>query len=129
MPRWDTASGELYGRSPAMLALPDANSLQEMGKPLLVAGHKAPDPPLLAADDSILGAIKTFPGGITYFDAEAARSLGRLPVTPLTTGANIPLGRIGTPEDVAGAVAFLLSPDSSYMTGGVLDVNGGFRMQ
>ena len=93
VPRWDTASGELYGRSPAMLALPDANSLQEMGKTLLVAGHKATDPPLLAADDSILGAIKTFPGGITYFDAEAARSLGRLPVTPLTTGANIPLGR------------------------------------
>ncbi|UYV38107.1 SDR family oxidoreductase [Rhodobacteraceae bacterium D3-12] len=43
--------------------------------------------------------------------------------------ANIPLGRIGVPEDVAGAVAFLLSEDASYMTGGVLDVNGGYRMQ
>lgn len=43
--------------------------------------------------------------------------------------AGIPLGRIGTPEDVAGAVAFLLSDDASYMTGGVLDVNGGYRMQ
>ena len=43
--------------------------------------------------------------------------------------AGIPLGRIGTPEDVAGAVAFLLSEDASYMTGGVLDVNGGYRMQ
>lgn len=43
--------------------------------------------------------------------------------------AAIPLGRIGTPEDVAGAVAFLLSDDASYMTGGVLDVNGGYRMQ
>ena len=42
---------------------------------------------------------------------------------------NIPLQRIGTPEDVAGAVAFLMGPDSSYITGSVIDVNGGYRMQ
>jgi 3-oxoacyl-[acyl-carrier protein] reductase len=43
--------------------------------------------------------------------------------------AAIPLNRIGSPEDVAGAVAFLMSDDSAYMTGGVLDINGGYRMQ
>ena len=43
--------------------------------------------------------------------------------------AAIPLGRIGLPEDVAGAIAYLMSADASYMTGGVLDVNGGYRMQ
>jgi len=43
--------------------------------------------------------------------------------------AAIPLNRIGTPEDVAGSVAFLMSDDAAYMTGGVLDVNGGYRMQ
>lgn len=43
--------------------------------------------------------------------------------------ALIPLGRLGTPEDVAGAVAFLCSPAASYMTGSVIDVNGGVRMQ
>ncbi len=37
----------------------------------------------------------------------------------------LPLGRTGTPEDIAGAVAFLVSEDSSYMTGMALDVNGG----
>ncbi len=37
----------------------------------------------------------------------------------------IPLGRIGTPEDVAKAVYFLLSEDASYITGANLDVNGG----
>ena len=41
---------------------------------------------------------------------------------------NIPLGRIGTPEDVAGAVTFLASDDASYITGHVLDVNGGLHM-
>ena len=41
---------------------------------------------------------------------------------------NIPLSRIGTPDDVAGAVAFLASDDASYITGHVLDVNGGLHM-
>ena len=37
----------------------------------------------------------------------------------------IPLGRIGNPEDVANVIAFLLSPESAYITGAVIDVNGG----
>ena len=40
----------------------------------------------------------------------------------------IPLARIGTPEDVASAVAFLASEESSYITGHVLNVNGGMLM-
>jgi len=40
----------------------------------------------------------------------------------------IPLGRVGSPEDVAGAVAFLASDDASYITGHVLNVNGGMLM-
>jgi len=40
----------------------------------------------------------------------------------------IPLGRVGTPADVASAVAFLASDEASYITGHVLDVNGGMLM-
>ncbi len=40
----------------------------------------------------------------------------------------IPLGRFGTPDDVAGAVAFLASRDAGYITGQVIHVNGGMYM-
>lgn len=43
-------------------------------------------------------------------------------------GAMIPLKRIAVPEDVVGPVLFLLGPDSAYMTGQVLWVNGGAYM-
>jgi len=43
--------------------------------------------------------------------------------------SQVPLGRIGTPEDVAGAVSFLASDDASYITGQVLAVDGGLAMR
>ena len=42
--------------------------------------------------------------------------------------ANTPLGRLGTPEDVAGAVRFLCSDEASFVTGEVLLVDGGLGM-
>ncbi len=59
-------------------------------------------------------------------------------VTDMTSGlsediqekikSEIPLGTLGSVEDVAGSVAFLVSEDSKYMTGQVLHVNGGMYM-
>jgi acetoacetyl-CoA reductase len=39
--------------------------------------------------------------------------------------AQIPLGRLGEPSEVAGAVAYLVSEDGAYITGQVIDLNGG----
>jgi 3-oxoacyl-[acyl-carrier protein] reductase len=42
--------------------------------------------------------------------------------------ARIPLGHLGTPEGVAAAVAYLVSPKASYITGQTIHVNGGLYM-
>ena len=44
------------------------------------------------------------------------------------TLASIPMGRMGAPEDVAKAVAFLASDEAAYVTGQVLAVDGGMAM-
>lgn len=41
----------------------------------------------------------------------------------------VPLGRAGTPQEVAQVVAFLASPDSSYLTGETIEINGGLLMR
>jgi NAD(P)-dependent dehydrogenase (short-subunit alcohol dehydrogenase family) len=40
----------------------------------------------------------------------------------------VPLGRLGEPQDIAEAVVFLSSPASNFITGTILDVNGGILM-
>jgi 3-oxoacyl-[acyl-carrier protein] reductase len=40
----------------------------------------------------------------------------------------IPAGRMGTPDEIAGAVVYLASAESAYITGATLHVNGGMAM-
>ena len=58
-----------------------------------------------------------------FIDTDMTAALGDEQVDNLA--ATIPLGRIGSPRDVASAVSFLVSEDAGYVTGETLHVNGG----
>jgi hypothetical protein len=93
VPRWETSSGEDYGRSPGMIALPDSDTLQAMGETILIAGQRAADPPLFAPNDGSFDAVNTFPGGISYYDVESATAMRGNPFFPLESGNNLPVTR------------------------------------
>jgi 3-oxoacyl-[acyl-carrier protein] reductase len=61
-----------------------------------------------------------------FIDTDMTRALPAAQREALT--ARIPLGRLGTPDDVAHAVAFLAGPRAGYVTGATLHVNGGMLM-
>jgi 3-oxoacyl-[acyl-carrier protein] reductase len=61
-----------------------------------------------------------------FIDTDMTRALSEDQQNSLK--ANIPLARLGTPEDVAQAVAFLASPAAAYITGTTLHVNGGLYL-
>ena len=67
VPRWTKVAGEVYGRSPAMQALPDLRMVQAISKTLLIAGQKATDPPMALPDDGFLGPFRTSPGSFNYY--------------------------------------------------------------
>ncbi|HEY2779563.1 MAG TPA: 3-oxoacyl-ACP reductase FabG [Steroidobacteraceae bacterium] len=61
-----------------------------------------------------------------FIDTDMTRALNEAQHAALN--AQIPLGRLGRPEDIAAAVAFLCSADGAYITGETLHVNGGMYM-
>ena len=61
-----------------------------------------------------------------FIDTDMTKALGDAQRQALL--GRIPLGRLGTPDDVAAAVAFLASPQAGYITGATLHVNGGMYM-
>lgn len=69
------------------------------------------------------------PGGVATEGAAKATATAKEPVKgPLIRPERLPLGRIGTPQDIAKAALFLSSPAADYITGQLLAVDGGFQV-
>lgn len=95
----------------------------------------------IGAKAAVLGYAKAFAReaahlGITanavapgLIDTDMLRSTITSSGALATAAQAIPLGRIGTVDDVASAVSYLVSPAAAYVTGNVIDINGGYRMQ
>lgn len=88
--RYVTAPDEVYGRSPAMNALPDIKMLNEMSRTDIRAVHKLIDPPILLHDDGILGGgaltVNMRPGGLNPGGVDRN---GRQMIQPFSTGARV----------------------------------------
>jgi hypothetical protein len=86
--RWSKASGEVYGRSPAMICLAEVKMLQEMKKQAIRAQQLSNFPPMLVPDDSVIGSLRMTPSGITRF----RNGTGDF-IKPLTVGGNLVITR------------------------------------
>lgn len=88
--RYVTAPDEVYGRSPAMMALPDIKMLNEMAKTDIRAAHKLIDPPILLHDDGILGGgamtVNMRPGGL---NVGGVNRNGQAMIQPFNSGARV----------------------------------------
>ena len=88
VPRYlKSSSNEIYGRSPAMNALPDTKMLNTMSKTTIRAAQKQIDPPLMVPDDGFILPVRTVPGGLNFYRAGT-----RERIEPLNIGANNPIG-------------------------------------
>jgi len=91
-----------------------------------------------AAKSGVLGLTKSLAGEIGKYGITVnAVTPGRIdtpiirdvpPEVNLEFAKRTPLGRLGTAEDVAGAILFLISDAASFITGATIDVNGGLGM-
>ena len=88
--RYVTAPDEVYGRGPAMCALPDIKMLNEMARTDIRAVHKLIDPPILLHDDGILGGgamkVNMRPGGL---NVGGVNRNGQAMMQPFQTGARV----------------------------------------
>lgn len=65
-PRWSKLSGEKYGRSPGMIALPEAKLINKMAETVIKGAQKVVDPPLQLPSDGFILPINTKPGGLVF---------------------------------------------------------------
>lgn len=93
--RYVIAPDEVYGRSPAMTALPDIKMLNEMAKTDIRAAHKLIDPPILLHDDGVLGGgattINMRPGGL---NPGGVNRNGQAMIQPFQSGARVDISDV-----------------------------------
>lgn len=123
MSRYVTAPGEIYGRSPAMNALPDIKMLNEMSRTDIRAVHKLIDPPILLHDDGVLGGgamtVNMRPGGLNPGGVDRN---GRQMIQPFSTGARVDINeakmeqRRASIDDAFLVTLFQILVDTPRMT-------------
>jgi len=120
---WDTTTGEIYGRSPAMTALRDARLASTVTRTLVDAAEKALNPPLVGYADAIRGNLELFAGGMTMIDTTGLPQGANDPIKPIQLGAqpNQMLDFLKMIEDRIGAAFFrdileLPSPKADSIT-------------
>ena len=109
--RYTVNPTEVYGRSPAMLALPTIHQLNEMKRSIVRQAHRAIEPPVLLHDDGVMGAgskaVRLTPNGLNYGGLD---SQGRELMKPFISGARLEITRemIGDERDTVNEF-FLVS--------------------
>lgn len=116
--RYVVAPGELYGRSPAMLALPAIKVLNEQKKTVLKQGHRAVDPVLLAHDDGVLDTFSLKPGALNFggVSAEGRPLVHALPVGNLSLAKEMMEAERMVINDVFLVTLFQILIDTPQMT-------------
>lgn len=116
--RYATAPGELYGRSPAMMALPSIKVLNEQKATVLKQGHRAVDPVYLLADDGVLDGFSTKPGSLNYggVTAEGRSLVQALPVGNIAVGKDLMDDERAVINDMFLVTLFQILVDTPQMT-------------
>lgn len=86
-PRWSKAPEEVYGRGPAMMALPDIRVVNAMSRTQLIAGELMVRPPVNVPANSNEGPISTAPGSFNYYRAGSKDR-----VEPMNLGTRVDVG-------------------------------------
>jgi hypothetical protein len=116
VPRWYKARGEIYGRSPAMTAMPDIRMVNRMSDTILRGAEKIVDPPLVVPDGAIVSPVRLFPGGLTFVEGGAEiKSLIPPGTSRIETGNQLLIARQQAIKEAFFTPLFV-TPDSPVKT-------------
>jgi hypothetical protein len=87
--RYSCAPGEVYGRGPAEIVLPDVKMLNEMNKTTMQAAQLKMLPPLLAQRQGVIDAVRMTPAAVNYGGVNAS---GQALIQPLQVGGDVGIG-------------------------------------